>query len=77
MEDCSVGGPLALLAELAGGVFNTSMTGYQGSYGSLLPQPGVVMTCPPIGNYGTNGEDAESSGLCGRFCCARIRRIVV
>ena len=42
-------------------VFNTSMTGYQ----EVLTDPSyagqvVVMTCPLIGNYGTNGEDEES-----------------
>lgn len=47
----------------AGGevVFNTSMAGYQ----EILTDPSyagqiVVMTCPHIGNYGANGEDAES-----------------
>ena len=43
-------------------VFNTSMTGYQ----EVLTDPSyagqvVVMTCPLIGNYGTNGEDEESA----------------
>jgi carbamoyl-phosphate synthase small subunit len=43
-------------------VFNTSMTGYQ----EVLTDPSyrgqiVVMTCPEIGNYGTNGLDVESS----------------
>ena len=43
-------------------VFNTSMTGYQ----EILTDPSyhgqiVAMTCPEIGNYGTNGEDNESS----------------
>jgi carbamoyl-phosphate synthase small subunit len=43
-------------------VFNTSMTGYQ----EILTDPSyrgqiVVMTCPEIGNYGTNAEDEESS----------------
>lgn len=42
-------------------VFNTSMTGYQ----EVLTDPSyagqlVAMTCPLIGNYGTNDEDAES-----------------
>jgi carbamoyl-phosphate synthase small subunit len=42
-------------------VFNTAMTGYQ----EILTDPSyrgqiVVMTCPQIGNYGTNGGDAES-----------------
>ncbi|EEG77909.1 glutamine-hydrolyzing carbamoyl-phosphate synthase small subunit [Dethiobacter alkaliphilus] len=44
-------------------VFNTSMTGYQ----EILTDPSykgqiVTMTCPQIGNYGVNDEDAESSG---------------
>jgi carbamoyl-phosphate synthase small subunit len=44
-------------------VFNTSMTGYQ----EVLTDPSykgqiVAMTYPLIGNYGTNGEDVESSG---------------
>lgn len=43
-------------------VFNTGMTGYQ----EILTDPSykgqiVVMTCPHIGNYGINSEDAESS----------------
>ena len=42
-------------------VFNTSMTGYQ----EVLTDPSykgqiVAMTYPLIGNYGVNGEDAES-----------------
>ena len=42
-------------------VFNTSMTGYQ----EILTDPSyrgqiVVMTCPEIGNVGTNPEDQES-----------------
>src|SRR5437867_2446158 len=42
-------------------VFNTSMTGYQ----EILTDPSyagqvVVMTCPHIGNYGTNSQDEES-----------------
>ncbi len=42
-------------------VFNTSMCGYQ----EILTDPSyrgqiVVMTCPEIGNYGTNAEDEES-----------------
>jgi carbamoyl-phosphate synthase small subunit len=44
-------------------VFNTAMTGYQ----EVLTDPSyrsqiVVMTCPEIGNYGTNDLDRESSG---------------
>jgi carbamoyl-phosphate synthase small subunit len=43
-------------------VFNTSMTGYQ----EVLTDPSyrgqiVAMTCPEIGNYGTNGVDLESA----------------
>jgi carbamoyl-phosphate synthase small subunit len=43
-------------------VFNTSMCGYQ----EVLTDPSyrgqiVVMTCPEIGNYGTNPGDEESS----------------
>ena len=43
-------------------VFNTSMTGYQ----EVLTDPSyrgqiVTMTCPEIGNYGTNSADCESS----------------
>lgn len=42
-------------------VFNTSMTGYQ----EILTDPSykgqiVAMTCPQIGNYGTNSLDVES-----------------
>jgi len=45
-------------------VFNTSMSGYQ----EILTDPSykgqiVSMTYPQIGNYGVNGEDAESAGL--------------
>jgi carbamoyl-phosphate synthase small subunit len=44
-------------------VFNTAMTGYQ----EVLTDPSyrgqiVLMTCPEIGNYGTNDLDRESSG---------------
>ena len=43
-------------------VFNTSLTGYQ----EILTDPSycgqiVTMTCPMIGNYGVNPEDAEGS----------------
>ncbi|HXV77978.1 MAG TPA: carbamoyl phosphate synthase small subunit, partial [Candidatus Polarisedimenticolaceae bacterium] len=43
-------------------VFNTAMTGYQ----EVLTDPSyagqiVTMTCPEIGNYGTNGTDVEST----------------
>jgi len=42
-------------------VFNTSMTGYQ----EILTDPSyrgqiVVMTCPEIGNVGTNVQDVEA-----------------
>ena len=42
-------------------VFNTAMTGYQ----EILTDPSykgqiVMMTCPEIGNYGTNARDQES-----------------
>ncbi len=42
-------------------VFNTSLTGYQ----EILTDPSyqgqiVTMTCPHIGNYGVNPDDAES-----------------
>jgi len=44
-------------------VFNTSMSGYQ----EVLTDPSyrgqiVTMTCPEIGNYGTNADDVESAG---------------
>jgi len=44
-------------------VFTTGMTGYQ----EVLTDPSyrgqiVVMTCPEIGNYGTNPSDTESAG---------------
>jgi len=43
-------------------VFNTAMTGYQ----EILSDPSykgqiVLMTCPEIGNYGTNAGDLESA----------------
>ncbi len=45
-------------------VFNTSLCGYQ----EILTDPSyygqiVIMTYPLIGNYGTNGEDAESGKI--------------
>ena len=45
-------------------VFHTGMTGYQ----EILTDPSyrgqiVCMTCPEIGNVGTNPEDEESDGL--------------
>jgi carbamoyl-phosphate synthase small subunit len=45
-------------------VFNTAMTGYQ----EILTDPSyaqqiVTLTCPHIGNTGTNADDAESSGV--------------
>ena len=56
-------------------VFNTGMTGYQ----EVLTDPSycgqiVTMTYPLIGNYGINGEDAESDrpqvrGFIVRECC--------
>jgi len=44
-------------------VFNTSMAGYQ----EVVTDPSyrgqiVAMTCPEIGNYGTNSQDQESTG---------------
>ncbi len=44
--------------------FNTSMTGYQ----EVLTDPSyagqiVTMTCPHIGNYGTNPDDVQSSRI--------------
>jgi len=65
------------LGERAGEVvFNTSMTGYQ----EILSDPSyrgqiVVMTCPEIGNCGTNELDHESSvpqveGFVVREACA-------
>lgn len=55
-------------------VFNTSLTGYQ----EILTDPSyhqqmVVLTCPHIGNVGTNAEDDESprvhaAGLIVRDC---------
>ncbi len=43
-------------------VFNTAMTGYRG----ILTDPScrqqiITLTCPYVGNVGTNGEDSESS----------------
>ena len=45
-------------------VFNTGMCGYQ----EILTDPSyagqfVTLTCPEIGNYGTNPDDVESRGL--------------
>jgi len=57
-----VGEAFGARAEAAGEiVFNTSMAGYQ----EVVTDPSyhgqiVVMTCPLIGNYGVNAEDAES-----------------
>ena len=44
--------------------FNTAMSGYQ----EILTDPSyagqiVTMTCPQIGNYGTNSADLESAGV--------------
>ena len=56
------GRPLGYEGEAVGElVFNTAMTGYQ----EILTDPSykgqmVLMTCPQIGNYGTNPEDTES-----------------
>jgi carbamoyl-phosphate synthase small subunit len=57
--------------------FNTSMTGYQ----EILTDPSyrgqiVTMTYPEIGNYGVNGEDAESHKphLAGFIVRERSRR---
>ena len=55
----SIGAAGSTLGEV---VFNTSMTGYQ----EILTDPSycqqiVTLTYPHIGNYGTNGEDVESS----------------
>ncbi|MBP43829.1 MAG: carbamoyl phosphate synthase small subunit [Deltaproteobacteria bacterium] len=54
-------GPFQATGEL---IFNTSMSGYQ----EILSDPSysgqiVTMTAPHIGNYGTNPEDMESSGI--------------
>ena len=55
----SFGAPGTRVGEIC---FNTSMTGYQ----EVLTDPSyrgqiVAMTCPHIGNYGTNALDAESA----------------
>jgi carbamoyl-phosphate synthase small subunit len=54
----SIGAPGSCVGEV---VFNTAMTGYQ----EILTDPSycqqiVTLTYPHIGNYGTNGQDAES-----------------
>jgi carbamoyl-phosphate synthase small subunit len=54
----SIGAPGATVGEV---VFNTAMTGYQ----EILTDPSyreqiVTLTCPHVGNVGTNPEDAES-----------------
>ncbi|UCE63593.1 MAG: glutamine-hydrolyzing carbamoyl-phosphate synthase small subunit [Nitrospirota bacterium] len=67
LEDGMVfeGQPLGYEGEAIGEVvFNTAMTGYQ----EILTDPSykgqmVLMTCPQIGNYGINPEDAESHRL--------------
>jgi carbamoyl-phosphate synthase small subunit len=64
LEDGTVftGRPFGACGEVDGEVvFNTSMTGYQ----EILTDPSyhgqiVAMTCPQIGNYGVNHDDAES-----------------
>ncbi|HEY9786792.1 MAG TPA: glutamine-hydrolyzing carbamoyl-phosphate synthase small subunit [Candidatus Obscuribacterales bacterium] len=48
-------------------VFNTSLAGYQ----EILTDPSyagqvVTLTCPEIGNYGTNDEDVESGKIYAR-----------
>lgn len=53
-------------------VFNTSMSGYQ----EILSDPSyagqiVTMTYPHIGNYGVNGDDAQSRGV---FCRGLVVR---
>ncbi len=60
---CSIGAPGSSVGEV---VFNTAMTGYQEiltdpSYASQI----ITLTCPHIGNVGTNGEDAESDRVFG------------
>lgn len=60
-EGESFGSPRTRFGEA---VFNTSMTGYE----EILTDPSykgqmVCMTYPLIGNYGINGEDAESRGV--------------
>ncbi len=55
----SLGDPGTAIGEV---VFNTSMTGYQ----EVLTDPSyagqlVTTTYPLVGNYGTNGQDAESA----------------
>lgn len=58
-------------------VFNTSMTGYQ----EVLTDPSycgqiVVMTCPEIGNVGTNALDAESTrGWVEGFAVRRLSAV--
>jgi carbamoyl-phosphate synthase large subunit len=53
-------------------VFNTCMTGYQ----EILTDPSyagqlIVMTYPLIGNYGVNGDDAESGRVWARALVVR------
>ncbi|HDQ25221.1 MAG TPA: carbamoyl-phosphate synthase small subunit [bacterium] len=60
-EGLSAGAKTEAFGEI---VFNTSMTGYQ----EILTDPSykgqiVTMTCPQIGNYGVNPDDAESSAV--------------
>ena len=57
----SIGAPGRSVGEV---VFNTAMTGYQ----EILTDPSycrqiVTLTCPHIGNVGTNPEDAESGAV--------------
>lgn len=60
------------VTEIGEVVFNTSMTGYQ----EILTDPSytkqlVTLTYPHIGNYGTNDEDFESSGVCAQGLIVR------
>ncbi|MCC6715952.1 MAG: carbamoyl-phosphate synthase small subunit, partial [Gammaproteobacteria bacterium] len=65
LEDGSVfrGASIGAVGKSVGEVvFNTAMTGYQ----EILTDPSycqqiVMLTCPHIGNVGTNSEDAESA----------------
>lgn len=68
-EGCSCGSAGEAFGEI---VFNTSMSGYQ----EILSDPSyagqiVTMTCPHIGNYGVNDDDAQS---CGVFCRGLVVR---
>ncbi len=57
----SIGAEVAAVGEV---VFNTAMSGYQ----EILTDPSysgqlVTLTCPHIGNVGTNAEDTESTAV--------------